>query len=50
MARLSQWIAPATILGFLVAGVALALGHHFFYKNLAGQEAPTDNYPIDVLE
>lgn len=31
-----HWKAPALIVGFLVIGIALALGHHFYYRSLDG--------------
>ena len=34
-----HWRAPASILGALAAGMALAIGHHFFYASL-------DNKPV----
>ena len=34
MASRIHWVAPATIVGALLAGVALALGHHLFYASL----------------
>lgn len=31
-----HWKAPALILGLLAIGIALALGHHFYYQSLSG--------------
>lgn len=39
----SSWQAPITMLGLLLLGGALALGHHFFYRSLKGTRTP-DNY------
>jgi hypothetical protein len=31
-----HWLAPAKMLSLFVAGVALAIGHHCYYRSLAG--------------
>lgn len=44
-----KWIwlsSPVLMIGSLVAGVFLALGHHLFYASLAGTDAPTGAYRI----
>ena len=44
-----NWIwlsSPVLMIGSLVAGVFLALGHHLFYASLAGTDAPTGSYRI----
>ena len=49
MAKGVHWVAPATMLGSLAAGVLFAAGHHIFYHSLAGQEAPSGNYTVGSL-
>jgi len=39
-----HWRVPTTIVGSFLAGLALALGHHFFYESLAGQPVSDDEY------
>lgn len=33
-----HWLVPAKMLALLVAGIALAIGHHCYYHSLAGTE------------
>lgn len=49
MAKNIHWLAPATMLGSLAAGIALAIGHHIFYSHLAGQEAPSGSYRLGIF-
>lgn len=37
-----HWRAPALIAGLLFAGIALALGHHFYYMSLNGTVVSSD--------
>lgn len=37
-----HWRAPTLILGSLVVGIALALGHHFYYQSLSGTTVSSD--------
>ena len=39
-----HWKVPTTIIGSLLVGLALALGHHFFYNSLVGQPVSDDGY------
>lgn len=39
-----HWVTPTNISATLLAGIAFALGHHFFYARLSGQNAPTGSY------
>ncbi|KAH7076916.1 hypothetical protein BKA63DRAFT_594509 [Paraphoma chrysanthemicola] len=39
----SSWQAPATMIGFLLSGGALAMGHHHFYRSLSNTRTP-DNF------
>lgn len=36
-----HWLAPSSMLGALLAGILLALGHHLFYQRLDGTVANT---------
>jgi hypothetical protein len=37
------WLAPAKMLSLFIAGIALAVGHHCYYRSLAGTKVmPTD--------
>lgn len=36
-----NWLAPASMMGALLAGVLFAVGHHLFYQVLAGKTART---------
>lgn len=38
----SSWQAPATMIGLLLLGVAVAIGHHLFYRSLNNTETPND--------
>lgn len=38
-----HWKAPTIIAGSLLTAFCLALGHHLYYKSLAGQEVITEN-------
>jgi len=38
-----HWIPPTILLGGLVLGVAISIGHHFFYTSLDGQEASAED-------
>ncbi|ORY70898.1 uncharacterized protein BCR38DRAFT_491532 [Pseudomassariella vexata] len=46
---LVHWFGSAEMLGWLVAGLLFAVGHHLFYSNLAGHEAPTGSYALGAL-
>lgn len=37
-----HWRAPTLILGLLALGIALALGHHFYYQSLSGTVVSSD--------
>lgn len=37
-----HWRAPTLILGLLAVGIALALGHHFYYRSLNGTAVSSD--------
>lgn len=37
-----HWRAPTLILGLLAIGIALALGHHFYYRSLNGTAVSSD--------
>lgn len=39
-----HWVTPVMMVLTLLAGCSLAVGHHLFYKNLAGTTAPTGRY------
>jgi hypothetical protein len=39
----SSWQAPVTMIGFLLLGGAMAVGHHFFYRSLNNKTTP-DNF------
>ncbi|KAK5727108.1 hypothetical protein LTR15_003000 [Elasticomyces elasticus] len=41
-----HYVAPLSMVGALLAGFVLALGHHLFYASLAGTVAPTGTYDI----
>jgi hypothetical protein len=41
-----HWFGPVSMLGALWAGLTFALGHHFFYNSLDGQEVPSGNYKV----
>jgi uncharacterized membrane protein AbrB (regulator of aidB expression) len=41
-----HWVAPATMLGALLAGITLALVHHAFFSTLAGAKAPSSEHSI----
>lgn len=41
-----HWFGPVSMLAALLAGLALALGHHFFYKKLDGTEVPSGSYKV----
>ncbi|KAM0714117.1 hypothetical protein Q7P37_011081 [Cladosporium fusiforme] len=45
-----HWVTPTTILFALLAGLAFALGHHFFYARLSGQPAPVGYHQIRGLK
>lgn len=42
-----HWLAPATVLFALTAGILFALGHHLFYAGLNGKEVQSDH--LDFL-
>lgn len=44
-----SWSAPTIILGGLIIGSALAIGHHFFYASLNGTIPPHDVYVFSGL-
>lgn len=48
MARTSSvyWLAPATMLGALVAGIVFAAGHHCYYKSLDGEPASNTAFTL----
>ena len=37
-----NWREPVLMAGFLIAGIALALGHHFYYRSLDGTVVSSD--------
>jgi len=39
-----HWLAPASMLAALVAGIIFALSHHIFYSNLDGAATPSGTY------
>lgn len=41
-----HWRAPALMVGSLIVGICLALGHHLFYKSLQGTEVSSRNVNI----
>lgn len=41
-----HWFGPASMLSALFAGLASALGHHFFYNNLSGKDVPSGSYHV----
>lgn len=41
-----HWLAPTIIVGSLILGALLALGHHLFYSSLRGTTARDDNLHI----
>jgi hypothetical protein len=41
-----HWSGPVSLLAFLFAGIVFALGHHFFYGRLDGQEIPAGKYTM----
>jgi hypothetical protein len=41
-----HWVAPATMLGALLVGILLVLGHHFFNAHLAGTTASSNQYNV----
>lgn len=45
--RRIHWLAPATVVFSLTAGILFALGHHLFYASLDGKEAQNDK--LDLL-
>lgn len=48
--RRIHWTTPATILLAFFAGILLAVGHHLFYKRLAGHVAPPGQYHLPFGE
>jgi|ERR1700722_1774290 hypothetical protein len=46
--RRIYWVTPATIMLAFSAGVLLALGHHLFYRHLAGSVAPPGEYHLPL--
>lgn len=41
-----HWMAPATMVGAVTAGMLFAMGHHLFYASLAESKAPNKSYSI----
>lgn len=50
MAKKGQihWFGLVSMLAALFAGIAFALGHHFFYDRLDGEEIPAGNYTMGL--
>jgi hypothetical protein len=45
-----HWFGPSSMLAALWVGLIFALGHHFFYNSLDGQEVPPGNYRISSYD
>jgi hypothetical protein len=45
-----HWFGPVSMLGSLWAGLTFALGHHFFYNSLDGQEVPSGSYRVSEYD
>ncbi|KAK4890403.1 hypothetical protein LTR27_010931 [Elasticomyces elasticus] len=41
-----HWRAPTSMAAALICGIALSLGHHFFYATLDGQLTPIGSYHV----
>lgn len=41
-----HWFGPVSMLAALLAGLAFALGHHFFYSKLDGHAVPLGSYKV----
>jgi hypothetical protein len=48
MASSIHWLAPASMLAALFAGVLFALAHHIFYQDLHGTAVPQTDYTLSA--
>lgn len=41
-----HWRSPALMLGALLVGIVLSIGHHLFYQSLAGKSMPVAGHNV----